>query len=140
MSEIRLEDVVVDFPIYSGGNRSLKKLVLRVGSGGKIAHDAGQRLIVRALDGVSLDLQQGDRLGLIGHNGSGKTTLLRVLAGVYEPTQGAYLCDGRVTPLFDAQLGMDVEATGFENIIVRGLYLGLRRKEIAEKLQEIADF
>jgi homopolymeric O-antigen transport system ATP-binding protein len=140
MSSIRLENVTVDFPIYSSSNRSVKQLVLSVGTGGRIAREAGKRIIVRALENISLEVKDGDRLGLIGPNGSGKTTLLRVMAGVYEPVQGSYWCDGRITPLFDPQLGMDIEATGFENIIVRGLYMGMRREEIEAKLPEIAAF
>ncbi|MFI5400289.1 MAG: ABC transporter ATP-binding protein [SAR324 cluster bacterium] len=140
MASIRLKNATIDFPIYSGSNRSVKQLVLSVGTGGRIAKEAGKRITVRALDDVSLEVKDGERLGLIGPNGSGKTTLLRVMAGVYEPVQGSYWCDGRVTPLFDPQLGMDVEATGFENIIVRGLYMGLKRQEIEAKLPEIAEF
>jgi ABC-type polysaccharide/polyol phosphate transport system ATPase subunit len=140
MASLRLENVTVDFPIYSGSNRSMKQLVINVGTGGRIAKEAGKPIIVRALENISLTVNEGDRLGLIGHNGSGKTTLLRVMAGVYEPVQGAYWSDGRITPLFDAQLGMDIEATGFENIIVRGLYMGLRHEEIEARLPEIAEF
>jgi len=140
MASLRLENATIDFPIYSGSNRSVKQLVLSVGTGGRIAKEAGKRITVRALEDVSLEVKDGDRLGLIGPNGSGKTTLLRVMAGVYEPVHGSYWCDGRVTPLFDPQLGMDVEATGFENIVVRGLYMGLQRHEIEAKLPEIAEF
>ncbi|HUJ76246.1 MAG TPA: ABC transporter ATP-binding protein [bacterium] len=140
MAGIRLDHVSIEFPIYNASNRSLKKAVLRVGSGGRIARDAGDRLIVRALRDISLDLKEGDRLGLIGNNGSGKTTLLRVLAGIYEPVQGSYHLQGRVTPLFDPGLGMEPEATGYENIMVRGLYLGLSRREILAMTQEIVEF
>jgi ABC-2 type transport system ATP-binding protein/lipopolysaccharide transport system ATP-binding protein len=140
MSSLRLENVTIDFPIYSGSNRSMKQLVLNVGTGGRIAKEAGKPMIVRALENVSVEVKEGDRLGLIGHNGSGKTTLLRAMAGVYEPVLGSYWCDGRITPLFDAQLGMDIEATGYENIIVRGLYMGLRHEEIETRLPEIAEF
>ncbi len=140
MADIQLDNVSIDFPIYSGANRSLKKAVLRVGSGGKIARDAGDRLIVKALKDISLHIQDGDRIGLVGHNGSGKTTLLRVMAGIYEPVAGVYRCSGRTTPLFDASLGMDMEATGYENMYLRGLYLGLSRSEIEARAPEIEAF
>ncbi len=76
--------------------------------------------MVRALSGVSMTLQEGDRVGLVGHNGSGKSTLLKVLAGIYEPVQGRMLVEGRVTPLFDMMPGLDVEDTGYENLFTAG--------------------
>ncbi len=140
MAHIVLSKASVDFPIYSGANRSLKKAVLRVGSGGRIATDAGDRLIVQALKKIDLSIQDGDRIGLIGPNGSGKTTLLRLMAGVYEPVSGSISVHGNVTPLFDAHLGMEIEATGLENIYIRGLYLGMTPQQIREKTPEIAAF
>jgi ABC-type polysaccharide/polyol phosphate transport system ATPase subunit len=89
---------------------------------------------------VSFEIFEGDRVGLVGHNGSGKTTLLRTLAGIYEPVSGAIQTNGRVFPLFDLQLGMDPDATGIENIWMRGKMLGLTTKEIKDALDEIADF
>jgi ABC-2 type transport system ATP-binding protein/lipopolysaccharide transport system ATP-binding protein len=137
---IAIENVSVDFPIYSGANRSLKKAVLRVGSGGRIGRDAGDRLIVRALTDINIQVADGDRVGLIGPNGSGKTTLLRLMAGIYEPITGSMRVQGAITPLFDANLGMEMEATGYENIYVRGLYLGMTPRQIREKTPEIAAF
>jgi ABC-2 type transport system ATP-binding protein/lipopolysaccharide transport system ATP-binding protein len=140
MAEIELNGVSLEFPLYSGGSRSLKKAVLWRGSGGKIARDATDRVVVRALDGIDLKLRHGDRVGLIGPNGAGKTTLLRVLAGVYEPHVGRIRIDGKVSPLFDITLGIDPEATGYENIHFRGLFLGLKPWEIQAKAEEIATF
>ncbi len=140
MASITVENVSVDFPIYGGGSRSLKKSVIRAGTGGRLARDAGDRLCVRALNEVYLEIEDGDRLGIVGSNGAGKTTLLRVLAGVYEPAYGAVRRDGQVSTLFDATLGMDIEATGYENILLRGLFLGLRPREIRELMDEVAEF
>ena len=140
MASITVENVSVDFPIYGGGSRSLKKSVIRAGTGGRLARDAGDRLCVRALNDVSLEIENGDRLGIVGPNGAGKTTLLRVLAGVYEPAYGIVRRNGHVSTLFDATLGMDMEATGYENILLRGLFLGFRPREAREKMDEIAEF
>ena len=93
-----------------------------------------------ALDGIQLKLSDGARIGLVGHNGAGKSTLLRVLAGIYEPQQGMVNIQGKVATLFDVGLGMDMQSSGRENILLRGLYLGLSRREIQVRSAEIAEF
>jgi ABC-2 type transport system ATP-binding protein/lipopolysaccharide transport system ATP-binding protein len=140
MTAIRLRDVCVDFPIYQGGSRSLKKTLMRAGAGGRILADANQRLMVHALDRISLDIEDGDRVALIGPNGAGKTTLLRVLAGTYEPTAGQIQVDGHVAPLFDSALGLNPDATGYENIVLRGVYMGMSPREMSGRMEEIAAF
>jgi ABC-2 type transport system ATP-binding protein/lipopolysaccharide transport system ATP-binding protein len=139
MPSIELHNVSVAFPIYSAGNRSLKNAMLSVTTGGRIGSDAKQ-VVIQALDQVSLSFSAGDRVALIGHNGAGKTTLLRVLAGIYEPRAGWISIDGRVTPVFDVTLGIDPERTGYDNIILRGLYLGLKKAEILERRDSVAEF
>ncbi len=140
MANLQLEAVTVDFPIYNASTRSLKSSLLHRGTGGRIARDAGNRMCVRALEDVSLVLEHGDRVGLIGGNGAGKTTLLRVLSGVYQPSLGQVRRQGRVASLFDISLGIDPESTGYENIMLRGLFLGLTPEEIRERTDEIAAF
>ncbi len=140
MARLALTDVTVEFPIFSSGARSLKKHLVGAGSGGRIGKDARDRTYVHALDHVTLDFAKGDRVGLIGHNGSGKTTLLRVLAGIYEPLGGTVTREGAIAALFDVALGMELEKTGFENILLRGLFLGLTRRQIQDKIDEIAEF
>lgn len=103
---------------------------------------AGARdvVVVRAIDSLDLEIRDGDRIGLTGHNGSGKSTLLRVLSGIYKPSAGRIEIEGRVGTLLDPAAGMDMEATGYENIYLRGQLLGMSMREIKSKLDDIADF
>jgi ABC-type polysaccharide/polyol phosphate transport system ATPase subunit len=140
MARILVDKVSVQFPIYNANTRSLKTRLMHLTTGGRIGRDAGNRVCVEALNDVTLSFEHGDRVALIGHNGAGKTTLLRVLAGLYEPSLGKVYCEGRVVPLFDIALGMNPEATGFENIMLRGRFLGLDAKEIRTRLNDIAAF
>jgi lipopolysaccharide transport system ATP-binding protein len=137
---ISARNIVVEFPTYGSAHRSLKKRVLHATTGGRIAHDSRARVTVRALDGVSIDVRPGDRVGLVGHNGSGKTTLLRVLAGAYEPASGELEMRGRVASLLDIAMGMDNEATGYENIVLRGIMMGVAPADMRARMDEIAEF
>lgn len=137
---LELESVTVDFPVYNADSRSLKNRLLRRGAGGRIDWEAGNRVSVRALEDVSLTFGHGDRVGILGPNGAGKTTLLRVLAGVYRPVSGRVRRQGRVASLFDISLGFDPESTGYENIVLRGVLLGLTPGEVRDRTEEIAAF
>jgi len=92
------------------------------------------------LQHISLQLNTGDKVGLIGHNGAGKSTLLRLMAGIYEPTKGQVRFEGTVGTLLDLTLGMDTEATGYENIKIRGVILGLTNQQIADVIPDIEAF
>ncbi|MDH6420915.1 lipopolysaccharide transport system ATP-binding protein [Polynucleobacter sphagniphilus] len=140
MSYIQAKDLVVEFPLFNNTHRSIKNAVLHATTGGRLAKYAGKTTGVRALDCLNFDIQTGDRVGLVGHNGSGKTTLLRVLAGAYEPTFGALHLKGRVASLLDISLGMDQDASGYDNIFLRGVMMGLKPAEIRKKTEEIAEF
>jgi ABC-type polysaccharide/polyol phosphate transport system ATPase subunit len=142
MARVILENVRVDFPIYGAQQRSLRTAIVQRATGGLI-HRGGrqkERVVVRALSDVSLRLEEGDRLGLIGHNGSGKSTLLKVIAGIYEPIVGTRVVEGRVTPLFDMMPGLDPEDTGYENILTSGMLLGMSRDQVESKIPEIEEF
>ncbi len=139
MAAIQLRDMHVEIPIYDTSARSLKKRILSASTGGRIIRDHGVAM-VRVINGIALELKDGDRLGLVGHNGAGKTSLLRVLAGVYEPTGGWISVEGSVIPLLDINLGIDYESTGYENVMLRGAVLGLKRRELKELSEHIAEF
>ena len=140
MASVELNNVSVDFAIYNANARSLKQSLLKVATGGQIAADSDGRVVVRALSGINLHLRDGDRVGLLGHNGAGKSTLLRVLSGVYVPTSGMARIVGLAGSLIDISLGIDPEATGRENIYVRGSLLGMSKKEINDRIDEIIEF
>jgi ABC-type polysaccharide/polyol phosphate transport system ATPase subunit len=139
MASIVLRDMHVEIPVYDAGARSLKKQLLRATTGGRIVSDHGVA-VARVINGISLQLKDGDRVGLIGSNGAGKTSLLRVLAGVYEPTGGWVSVDGSVIPLLDIGLGIDYESTGYENIFLRGAILGVKRRDLKTLAERIAAF
>lgn len=95
---------------------------------------------VHALRDFTLHVRPGERLGVIGHNGSGKSTLLKTIAGIYPVESGTVEVEGKIKSLFDLSLGFDMESTGRQNILYRGLLLGATPEEIAAKEQEIIDF
>jgi ABC-type polysaccharide/polyol phosphate transport system ATPase subunit len=140
MAHISIKDLSVEFAIFGANARSLKNTVLAQATGGRVMAGARDIVAVRAIDKLNLEIRDGDRIGLVGHNGSGKTTLLRVLAGIYKPVSGSVRIEGRVGTLLDPSAGMDPEATGIENIYLRGYILGMSKREIEAQIPDIADF
>ena len=138
MAHIRLRQVVIDFPVVHAASQSLQLRIYQALGGRLRAHQ--HTVVVRALDRIDLELQDGDRIGLIGHNGSGKTTLLRVLSGVYPPTMGEAAIAGTISSFTDITLGMDPEATGWENIQFRCAFMGLSFNEAERLSPAIAEF
>jgi lipopolysaccharide transport system ATP-binding protein len=140
MNKITLRNVVVDLPIFNTSSRSLKQRVIGAATGGRLAADAAGHVVVRALDDMSLEFHDGERVGLIGHNGAGKSSLLRVLNGAYAPTSGTVEISGQLGSLIDISLGIDPEATGRENIVMRGALLGMKRSEIHQHMSDVVEF
>jgi len=140
MTSIVADNISVEFPIYGGKSRSLKHTFVRAATGGLLARDAASRVVVRALNRLSFHFVEGDRVGIVGHNGSGKTTLLRVIAGAYEPISGTINVVGKVATMLAITLGMDPEATGYENIFLRAAVMGFKASQIAPLADEIAGF
>lgn len=139
MARIQLTNACVEFPVFGAHAASLKQTLAAAATGGRIGSETGLT-VIQALRDVSLDLRDGDRLGVMGHNGAGKSTLLRTLAGAYPPTRGTYVREGRIASLIDPMLGIEFDATGYENITLRGLMMGLRSGEIKQLTPDIADF
>ncbi len=139
-ASIACADLTLRFPVYGVDAKSLKKAIARVVPvGGRLGSHAGVA-DVTALQGVTFELNAGDRLGLIGPNGAGKTTLLRALSGAYEPDEGTIDIHGRIAALLDLSLGIDPQATGYDNIRLRGRIAGLSSREIEARMDEIAEF
>ena len=140
MAGIVAEDLRIEYPILQTTDRSLKRRVVHAATGGRIARDARDHVVVTALDGVSFVVSEGERVALVGHNGSGKTTLLRAIAGVYDPTAGRLAVQGSISSFIDISIGFDPEATGRENVYLRGFIMGMTRADIAARMDDIHDF
>ena len=139
MVAITLHDVGVNIPIFDVSRASLKKALLGRAIGGRFAQ-SGSHLTVSALKNINIEAHDGDRIALVGDNGSGKSTLLRVVSKVYPPTSGTVNVAGAVSPMFDATLGMSMDATGLENIQIAGTIWGMTRTQIKNSVDDIADF
>ena len=133
MAVLTVEHAWVEFPVKLA--RGHRARISR--TGGQIDSDRG---VVTALQDISFTLREGDRLGLMGHNGAGKSTMLKLLAGAYPPTRGRTITVGRISTLFNATPGLNLDGSGRENLITCGLHLGLSWRQINAKLDEIIDF
>jgi ABC-2 type transport system ATP-binding protein len=136
VAELKLENASVEFVLPARLRECAKGVGQRL-LGGRI--DRARRRIL-ALDSISLDVREGDRLGIVGHNGAGKTTLLRVLAGIYVPTSGRARIKGRISTLLNALPGLDVNDTGIGNIKTCALFYGMSRRELNRKIDDIIAF
>jgi ABC-type polysaccharide/polyol phosphate transport system ATPase subunit len=139
MACVEIKDVSLFYPIYGSDARSFKATLINKATGGCLAKNSGN-MIVEALKNVSFKLEAGDRLAILGHNGAGKSTLLKVLARIYEPSKGLVNVKGRMNCLFDIMMGMDHELNGYENVMLRGLILGLSKSEIRKIIPQVEEF
>lgn len=130
--EIAVEGVSRRFRVHGREARTLKDLVVQ---GGRT-----QASDVWALHDVSLRVEPGEAVGLIGRNGSGKTTLLRIVAGIIKPTTGTVRAEGRIGSLLELGAGFHVDFTGRENVFLNGAIQGLRRADIRSRFDEIVAF
>lgn len=140
MVHIKFQNVSIEYPIFNATGRSLTSSLLKVATGGMLDSDPNGRVLVKALTDISFELHEGDRVALLGHNGAGKSTMLRALGRVYAPTKGTAEIVGEIGSLIDIGLGINAEATGRENVFIRGQLLGLSKQEITAKYSEIVEF
>ena len=138
MPSIELNGVSVTIPVYNARGRSIKSSIISASTGGRIAREKGV-IAVEALRDVSLQIQSGERVALIGHNGAGKTTLLRVMAGIYEPKVGNVEIRGKVTAMMNSNIGISIEMSGWDNIEMRGVLLGLNGDQIELLKKDVAE-
>jgi ABC-type polysaccharide/polyol phosphate transport system ATPase subunit len=140
MAYINFKNVVLEYPIYNAKSMSLRNQLVNLTTGGVLANETSDVLTVRALDKVSFDLKDGDRVGLVGHNGAGKTTLLRTMAGIFHPISGEVKSEGRISSIIELGGGLDNELSGYENIIRMGMMLGGTKLEMETSLPDIEEF
>lgn len=137
---IRLSGVELSYPVYSIRAHSLRNTIANLAIGGKLLKDGQDIIHVKALDGINFSLDEGDRMGIIGHNGAGKSTLLKVIAGIYEPDRGRVEVVGRISSMIDISLGLDSSFTGRENMLNMGRMRGFTTRQILAKVDEIVEF
>ncbi|MCX7800560.1 MAG: ABC transporter ATP-binding protein [Fimbriimonadales bacterium] len=125
-------DLVKDFVVSHSGANSLKTTILW------FRKARVEKL--RVLDGVSFDIGKGTCVAVIGKNGAGKSTLLALLARVYRPTSGFIRANGRIAPLLELGAGFHPDLTGLENVLFNGVILGLSRREISKRIDQIVEF
>ena len=140
MALIKLERVIIDFPIL-GYQKSFRSELKRAVGGFIVRGDnKDDRVTIRALEIDFLEIEHGDRVAIIGHNGAGKSTFLKVCSEIYKPVHGDVTIEGKISPLFNIAPGLDVEDSGYENIITCSLLLGMSMSEIQKKRADIIEF
>lgn len=133
MARIVLQDVDLEFRVDAMKHDTFRSAFVRF-------LRRGTPRKIKTLQSISLRIESGERVGLIGHNGAGKTTLLKVMAGIYPPQRGRILTEGHVCPLFEVVTGFEWDANGWENIRTRALLLGMQPREIDRRIDEIGGF
>jgi ABC-type polysaccharide/polyol phosphate transport system ATPase subunit len=140
MARIHLDNVSLTFRVRPHGRITLKESLIRHIRQRIFRRSHIPKMKVRALQGIDMDIHDGDRVGILGHNGAGKSTLLKLLAGIYPPTRGQRHVEGRISSLFDISLGFELDASGWENIGYRSYLQGETPRSVCAKLGAIAEF
>lgn len=138
MTFIKLSNVSVTFSIFNAKTRSVRNTLINA-IGGKV-NSIDNMVYINALDNINIEINEGERVGLIGHNGAGKSTMLKLLSGIYEPTEGTAEIKGYTSSLTDITMGMDPENSGYDNIIMRCILMGMTFRQAKGLIKEIIDF
>ncbi len=139
---IKVENLSKEFVIrhQAASYTALRDVITEKAKGIFRSSSAMSKETFLALNDISFDVQQGDRVGIIGRNGAGKSTLLKVLSRIVSPTKGRITIDGRVASLLEVGTGFHPELSGRENIFLNGAILGMSKNEIKAKFDEIVAF
>lgn len=135
MPVIKARNLNLLFPLAASGGARLSGV-----PSPKNLIQLGSKTYIAGLSGISLDIEEGQRVGIVGRNGSGKSTLLRVLGGIYSPTSGNLEVNGKISSLFNINLGIQPDSTGRQNIMIRGLVKGWSHREIRDSMDDIIEF
>lgn len=135
-SIILFSNVYKSYPLYHHITGGLKNFIFHLPKG--IRQLKSKKY--EALHDISFEIRKGETFGIIGRNGAGKSTVLGLIAGVLRPNQGTVKVMGRVSPLLELGAGFHPELSGRENIVLKGVLMGLSRAQVSEKLEEIIDF
>lgn len=136
MSSISIENLFIKFRLYHDRTPSMKEYFVNFFKRNP-GHSYSEFL---AVNGVSLEIKSGDRVGIVGHNGAGKSTILKAICRIYESTEGKVSVSGRIAPLLEIGAGFHPEFTGRENIYLNGAIYGHRKSELKKIEREIIAF
>lgn len=136
MSEIavKVENISKSFKIAHENHEKLREYFVN------LFKEKKPPTVFTALEGISFTVNKGDFFGIIGKNGSGKSTLLKIIAGIYQPDAGGVTVNGKLIPFLELGVGFNPELTARENVYLNGIILGMTRKEVEAKYDEILDF
>lgn len=130
---IEVKDIHKEFILPQTKNSSIKHAFVNIVKRNK-------KTVQKVLDGVSFTVEKGDFFGVVGRNGSGKSTMLKLLAGVYAPTSGEVLINGKLTPFIELGVGFNPELSGRDNVFLNGALLGFTHKEMEAMYDDIVEF
>ena len=132
---LRVEHIGMKFNLSKERVNDFREYVIRMLKGKKLEKDE-----FWALKDINFSIHEGERIGILGLNGAGKSTLLKVVAGVFKPTEGRVIRNGKIVPLLELGAGFDKNYTGRENIFLYGAVLGYGRQYMEEKYDQIVEF
>lgn len=135
---IKIENVTLAYELYHDQTRSLKEAIVNIFHQRKYTDQ--KKSSFHALENISFEVKQGERIGIIGGNGAGKSTLLKVISGILKPTKGRIMVNGTIQPLIEISAGFNPEFSGRENIYLNGYMLGFTKKQIEDNEKSIIDF